>query len=241
MTEGNDPSGNSAQAIAAQNIGLAHIIARRFHATLSELDYEDVASEATRALVKAAETFDLKKAKFTTYAATVIENRLCDVYDKQQRYRKIFEPALDSPRAEANDATYEPLQDLLPTPEVDPARQAHRNEMSRDITEMVKELEGKQKVVVEGIMNGESYQTIADRLGVSKQAVQQMAKRCFPSLKEKLETNFGSDVRFMPSTEPWEEAPNESRLPAATTSPQSHPSPNKKSLWMKIVSLFKST
>lgn len=76
--------------LAEQNYGLVYYVAHRFQNC--DIEFDELVSICSLGLVKAANSFDQQKARFATYAVTVMTNEvLCELRKmrREQRYRAV--------------------------------------------------------------------------------------------------------------------------------------------------------
>jgi RNA polymerase sigma factor (sigma-70 family) len=184
----------------------AHSIAGAYAESIRHVDVKDIKQEAGVALCKAADTFDpSRKVPFRAYAHTCITNRLDSLYraGKKQGHEQT---TLDAP-AFFDDVNDETHKDQIPSPGVDAAREAHRNEVRRALASGMAQLTPHQREILEARSRGESYSTIAERLGSSPQSVQQSAARALTQMKASVEVSGIRGAMFMPEVGDSERRP----------------------------------
>ena len=79
-----------------QHLFLAELIAFDY-ANLSGCQWDEARSEASLALMRAADAFDPAKGEFVAFSSRVIRNALNSLYAKQLRMLKIFPKSIDDP------------------------------------------------------------------------------------------------------------------------------------------------
>jgi RNA polymerase sigma factor (sigma-70 family) len=183
-----------------ENIAWANAIAGAYAATIRHVDVKDIKQEAGVALCRAADTYDpCRKVPFRAYAHTCITNRLDSLYRAGQKQAH-EQTTLDSP-AFFDDVNDETLKDQIPSPDVDSAREAHRNEVRRALAAGMYRLTANQREILEARSRGESYREIADRLGITKQAVEAASSRALAQMRISVEAKGVRGAMFMPSVE----------------------------------------
>jgi RNA polymerase sigma factor (sigma-70 family) len=183
-----------------ENLVWAHSIAGEYAKAIRHVDAQDVKQEAGVALCRAADTFDpSRKVPFRAYAHACITNRLDSLYRAGQKQAH-EQTTLDAP-AFFDDVNDETHKDQIPSPGVDAAREAHRNEVRRALALGMAQLTPHQREILQARSRGESYSIIAERLGSSPQAVQQSAARALAQMKASVEARGVSGPMFMPEVE----------------------------------------
>jgi len=183
-----------------ENLVWAHSIAGAYAESIRHVDVKDVKQEAGIALSRAADAYDPSRGiPFRAYAHRCITNRLDSLYRAGQKQAH-EQTTLDAP-AFSDDVNDETNKDQLPSPGVDAAREAHRNEVRRALAEGMAQLTPNQRKILEARSQGESYQELAVRLGTTKQAVHQSADRALAQMKASVEARGVSGPMFMPRGE----------------------------------------
>ena len=177
----------------------AHSIAAGYAATIRHVDVQDLKQEAALALTLAAQTFDpTYNVPFQAYARRCITNRLDSLYRAgQQRHAYDYIGADEAPADEQDDF----LNAELPSPDVDPSVEAHRNEIRQALQTGASKLTPNQRDILTSFARGDSYQEIADRLGSSRQAVQQAATRALAQMRGSLEIRGHTGPMYSPRHE----------------------------------------
>jgi len=189
-----------------ENLVWAHSIAGAYAESIRHVDVKDVKQEAGIALSRAADTYDPSRGiPFRAYAHRCITNRLDSLYRAGQK-QAYEQTTLDAP-AFSDDVNDETNKDQLPSPGVDAAREAHRNEVRRALAQGMAQLTPNQRKILEARSQGESYQELAVRLGTTKQAVHQSADRALAQMKASVEARGVSGPMFMPRGEKSEGRP----------------------------------
>jgi RNA polymerase sigma factor (sigma-70 family) len=188
-----------------ENLVWAHSIAGAYAASIRHVDVKDIKQEASVALCRAADTYDpSRNVPFRAYAHRCITNRLDSLYRAGQKQAQ-EETTLDTTffLDDVNDETF---KDQIPAVEVDAAREAHRNEVRRALAEGMNKLTPNQREILEARSRGESFREIADRLGVTKQAVKSTADRALAQMKSSVEAAGVRGAMFMPSIDSSDKA-----------------------------------
>jgi RNA polymerase sigma factor (sigma-70 family) len=181
----------STHSLIEEHIFLTEVIAFDY-ANIPGCHWEDARSEASIALVRAAEAYDPAKGEFVSFSSRVIRNALNSLYAKQLRLLKIFPKSIDDPIQFASvenrdltglstdgDFVIEPGQDL---------RKAVRlRETSNVIETLMNLLSPRERVVVGALKTGYSYAEIGESLGISKQAAHKSAKSGLGKLRAGLD------------------------------------------------------
>lgn len=193
------------QNLAIKHTGLAFSIARSYANTIPSLPYEDIASEAMLALVKASLAYaPLKGTPFEAYAAPAIRNRLNSLYGKEMIRTDKEKIILEEPLYEnhGDEEGSETQKDTIPDSRVDPSRQTHRNQVIFDMNIGRSKLDDRQRYIIELLSEGETYSEIGLKLGISKQAAQQAAQRALKQMREDMENKgyFKGSIGFSPAT-----------------------------------------
>ena len=203
---------DEAASLVEANLDWAHSIAAGYAATIRHVDIQDLKQEAALALTLAAQTFDpAYNVPFQAYARRCITNRLDSLYRAgQQRHAYDYIEADEAPADEQDDF----LNAELPSPDVDPSVEAHRNEIRQALQTGASKLTPNQRDILTAFARGDSYQEIADRLGSSRQAVQQAASRALAQMRGSLEIRGHTGAMFAPRSESDLRSPH----PAPTSS-----------------------
>ena len=170
-----------------ENLGLAQIIAVDYlnipGATLGE-----VLSDAYEALTRAAGGFDPAKGDFEPYAATAIRNALNSLYHKQMKLAKMFPKSLDDCSADptADASSVESPIARVADRKADVVRNVRRMESKDVLEEVLLVLSPRERLVIERIKGGSSLQEIAEKMGISKQAVHKISQPAMEKLRNRL-------------------------------------------------------
>jgi RNA polymerase sigma factor (sigma-70 family) len=190
-----------ARRLFDESLAWAHSIAGDYAKhSIRHVEIKDVKQEAGIALWRAAETFDLSRdIPFRFYAKRCITNRLDSLYRAGQK-QALEETSLDA-AVFFDDVHDDTFKDQIPSPDVDAAREAHRAEVRRALAEGMGRLTPNQRDILEARSRGESYREIADRLGITKQAVEAASNRALDQMKSSVEAKGVHSAMFMPSVE----------------------------------------
>ena len=179
------------------NLAWAHRIAGAYAQSIRQVPLQDIKQEAGIALCRAADTFDpSRNIPFLGYAHRCITNKLDSLYGKAQR-QALEETILDR-AAFPDDLDEETYKDRIPAPEVDAAREAHRNEVRRALAQGLATLSLRQQEILLAWTQGNSYQDIAVVMGSTRQAIQKSASRALVKLRNSVEAKGVSGAMFMP-------------------------------------------
>jgi RNA polymerase sigma factor (sigma-70 family) len=191
--------------LITESLDWANSIAVAYAASIRHVDVKDIKQEASIALCRAADTYDpSRNVPFRAYAHRCITNRLDSLYRAGQKQAH-EETTLDTAffLDDVNDETF---KDQIPAIEVDAAREAHRNEVRHALAEGMNRLTPNQRDILEARSRGESFREIADRLGVTKQAVKSAAERALAQMKSSVEAAGVRGAMFMPSVDKSDKA-----------------------------------
>jgi RNA polymerase sigma factor (sigma-70 family) len=181
----------SVYSLIEEHIFLAEVIAFDY-ANIPGCRWEDARSEASIALIRAAEAYDPAKGEFVSFSSRVIRNALNSLYAKQLRLLKIFPQSIDAPiqftavKNRGHPALSTDGDFMVETGE-DPRKAVRLRETSNVIETLMNLLSPRERVVVEALKTGRSYAEIGDSLGISKQAAHKSAKSGLGKLRAGLD------------------------------------------------------
>ncbi len=164
---------------------VAHIVKKY---QTSDLDSQDLLSIGTIGLIKAIETFDMKKGKLGTYAAKCIENELLMLFRSRKKIGKeisLYEPIGND--FEGNEIR---LLDILESDQEDPAQAMDFQKNVRFLYEYaIKTLTKREWNILclrFGLNNCEAHtqREIAEAIGISRSYVSRIEKKAICKLKE---------------------------------------------------------
>lgn len=164
--------------IAEKNLGLVHVMSRRFRA--GALDEDDLLSEAMCALGRAITRFNPWKGfRFSTYACNVITRALSRRSKGEARYRNLFPVQ--------HDATYE-----TPTPPADFRKELCMERLQQALDRNLGELTDVEATVISYRFSGDrasarTFEEIGRLIGLSKERVRQIQNTALKKLREVLE------------------------------------------------------
>lgn len=164
--------------IAEKNLGLVHLMSRRFRAGV--LDEDDLHSEAMCALGRAINRFNPWKGfRFSTYACHVITRALARRRNVENRYRNLFPVQ--------HDASYE-----KPTLPVDFGKELCLERLRRALERNLGELTDVEATVLShrfftNSEPGRTFEEIGRLIGLSKERVRQIQNIALKKLREVLE------------------------------------------------------
>lgn len=164
---------------------VAHIVKKY---QTSELDSQDLLSIGTIGLIKAIETFDMKKGKLGTYAAKCIENELLMLFRSRKKIGKeisLYEPIGND--FEGNEIR---LLDILESDQEDPAQSMDFKKNVDFLYEYAKKVLTKREWDILCLRFGlnqteaRTQREIAESLGISRSYVSRIEKKAICKLKE---------------------------------------------------------
>ncbi len=181
----------STHSLIEEHIFLAEVIAFDY-ANIPGCRWEDARSEASIALVRAAEAYDPAKGEFVSFSSRVIRNALNSLYAKQLRLLKIFPKSIDDP-IQFTSAENRRLTGLSTDGDFviesghDLRKAVRLRETSNVIETLMNLLSPRERVVVGALKTGSSYAEIGESLGISKQAAHKSAKSGLGKLRAGLD------------------------------------------------------
>lgn len=164
---------------------VAHIVKKY---QTSDLDSQDLLSIGTIGLIKAIETFDMKKGKLGTYAAKCIENELLMLFRSRKKIGKeisLYEPIGND--FEGNEIR---LLDILESDQEDPAQTMDFQKNVKFLYEYAKKTLTKREWDILCLRFGlnqseaRTQREIAEALGISRSYVSRIEKKAICKLKE---------------------------------------------------------
>ena len=164
---------------------VAHIVKKY---QTSDLDSQDLLSIGTIGLIKAIETFDMKKGKLGTYAAKCIENELLMLFRSRKKIGKeisLYEPIGND--FEGNEIR---LLDILESDQQDPAQTLDFQKNVKFLYEYAKNVLTKREWDILCLRYGlnqseaRTQREIAEELGISRSYVSRIEKKAICKLKE---------------------------------------------------------
>lgn len=177
----------SSPKLIEENLELAQMIAVDY-LNIPGVTLGEVLSDAHQALLRAAEGFDRAKGQFEPYAARAIRNALNSLYHKQMRLAQMFPKSLDDsfPDQTTGSSSAEPPITRVVDRKTDVLREVRRKESKGIIEEVFVVLSLRERLVIDQIKLGRSLQEIADKMGISKQAVHKIAQPAMEKLRNRL-------------------------------------------------------
>lgn len=163
---------------------VAHIVKKY---QTSDLDSQDLLSIGTIGLIKAIETFDMKKGKLGTYAAKCIENELLMLFRSRKKIGKeisLYEPIGND--FEGNEIR---LLDILESDQEDPAQTMDFQKNVKFLYEYAKKTLTKREWDILCLRFGLNHceartqREIAEALGISRSYVSRIEKKAICKLK----------------------------------------------------------
>lgn len=173
-----------------EHLFLAELIAFDY-ANIPGCQWDEARSEASLALMRAAEAYDPARGEFVPFSSRVIRNALNSLYAKQLRLLKIFPKSLDDPidRSHAESSPSALLIDGAFSIESaqDVRKDVRKRETSTVIESLMNLLSPRERMIVVALKVGSSYAEIGDSLGISKQAAHKSAKSGLAKLRAGLD------------------------------------------------------
>ena len=173
-----------------EHLFLAELIAFDY-ANLPGCQWDEARSEASLALMRAAEAYVPARGEFVPFSSRVIRNALNSLYAKQLRLLKIFPKSLDDPidRSLAESSPSALLIDGAFSIESaqDVRKDVRKRETSTVIESLMNLLSPRERMIVVALKVGSSYAEIGDSLGISKQAAHKSAKSGLAKLRAGLD------------------------------------------------------
>ena len=165
--------------IVTCNMGLVLAMAKRVNS--SELEFTDLISEGSMALLRATEKFDCSRGwKFSTYACRAILKAFSRVAKQNYRYRSRFpaqldttmlkDDSLDQKRAQVYDDLLDDLKDIMDQ------NLAELSDMERSIVDMRFSLSDRDRKPL-------TLKQVGDLLGLTKERIRQIQKKALGKLR----------------------------------------------------------
>ncbi len=164
---------------------VAHIVKKY---QTSELDSQDLLSIGTIGLIKAIETFDMKKGKLGTYAAKCIENELLMLFRSRKKIGR--EISLYDPIGNDFEGNEIRLLDILESDQEDPSQSMDFKKNVEFLYEYAEKALTKREWDILCLRFGlnqseaRTQREIAESLGISRSYVSRIEKKAICKLKE---------------------------------------------------------
>lgn len=170
-----------------KHLGLAAIVARRFHC----LEFEDAMQEACLGLMRAAQTYDPAKGRLSTYSFLWMRTFCCRAM-RRQNVRIRTPSDLWGPPYEGA-APSRTLESMLPSHATAPDDEASAHQLSAALLERIETLPPKLQHVIRGrFYEDQTLQEIGLELGVSRERVRQLECEALHLLRQKTEDLRGA-------------------------------------------------
>ncbi|MFZ4783596.1 MAG: sigma-70 family RNA polymerase sigma factor [Armatimonadaceae bacterium] len=176
--------------LTMENLPLAEVIAFEY-ANIPGCIVDDARAEAYSALMRASATFDPLKGEFTRFAARVIRNALNSLYAKQLRLARLFPISLDDPiqwnmsgSLSSSDSSSEGFAPCDAKQDV--VNAVRRRETLAALESVLGLLSPRERIMVNAVRSGQSYEDIGKSLGVTKQAAHKTVKSSLTKLRQGL-------------------------------------------------------
>jgi len=163
--------------IAKKNLGLVHLISRRFR--IEVLDDDDLVSEAMFSLGRAIDRFDPWRGfRFSTYACNVITRALSRRSKGENRYRRLFPVQ--------HDASFDTAAEGL-----DSRKELYLERLHRALQSNLGELTATESIVLSRRFAADheptrTFEQIGSAIGLSKERVRQIQNNALKKLREVL-------------------------------------------------------
>ena len=147
---------------------------------------KDEARQAARlAVAKAAKGYDaLKGYTFASYAKQAVRNSLRTLYRDELNHATHYQPSLDNP---VGDDGTETAQDFARDEKtLSASDNAAMDETRGILNAAISELPDRMQQAIQGFMDGDNGEEIASRMGISRQAVNNLQKAAMNRLHQKL-------------------------------------------------------
>lgn len=163
-----------------QNEKLAYSLVNKYFSKVkSFIEYDDLKSTALLGLVKAANTYNIDKQKFSTYAYTVINNEILMLIRTEKKSNRFV--SLDNEID--NNITYLDIFDTGEDIEVDYIRLQDINKLNKYIEQLPEKL----KKVIRLRLDGLTQEQIGKELNISQATVSNLYYLALNSLRLKFE------------------------------------------------------
>lgn len=157
---------NAITELLPRYVPMVFAMARKYSASA---DYEELVSDGMQALISAVSEYDPVKGSFKAFAAVCIANRMKNTVSKAERRA-----------SKLSDEEMELLPDLAPSPEERVISRETSEELYRLILEELTPLE---KMCIDGVVMGLSYEEIAKRIGTDRKSVDNAVVRARAKLR----------------------------------------------------------
>lgn len=166
----------SRNELVEKNIKLAYFVAARFQNC--GIEYEDLVSICFLGLIKAADTYNPERSKFSSYACRIMENEVLQEIRRVKR-RKCRTVSLDGEIGEEHDSFYEIVPDPHDCYAKFTASCLYKSWMGL-LTDMEK------SAVYLTLIEGKTQSEAARRMGISQSYVSRIYKGAAEKMKRKL-------------------------------------------------------
>ena len=174
--------------LVERNLRLVVYIAKKFENT--GVGIEDLISIGTIGLMKAINTFDVKKnIKLATYASRCIENEILMYLRRTSKTKN--EVSIDEPLNTDGDGNELLLSDILGTDEDDVFKSLESEVDKQLIEESMNKLSKREKIIMElrfGFSSGKekTQKDVADMLGISQSYISRIEKKIIHKMKREI-------------------------------------------------------
>ena len=178
------------EELVLKNQRLVYHLVNKLRRASSNCDYDDMVSEGTIGLIKAAATFDdSKKTKFSTYASRCIKNEILMYFRKENRH--MYDISLNEPIAHDGKGNELTVGDKIPSPEKDFTERIEESEMFIKIISIILNLlEPRERLIMLYEIAGTPQKVIAENLNISQSYVARLEKKLNEEVKSYLTTTI---------------------------------------------------
>ena len=178
--------------LVERNLRLVVYIAKKFENT--SVGLEDLISIGTIGLVKAINTYDVKKnIKLATYASRCIENEILMHLRRTNKIKN--EVSIDEPLNTDGDGNELLLSDVIGTDEDFVFKGLEKDVDNQLVKESIAKLSKREKKIMElrfGFLNGveKTQKEVADLLGISQSYISRLEKKIIHRMKKEMSSKI---------------------------------------------------
>ena len=164
------------ERLVLDNLRLAEYMAQKYKST--GIDFDELTSISYMGLVKAANSYQPERGKFSTLACQIIYRDI--MYCIRKRKRSIHCISLDSERCN-RDGDFYSLQESLGTEDPD----IQRLDNTGLYDDMMSCLNRKERIAIElVVIHGEKQRTAAEKMGISQEYVSRLRSKGLRKMRE---------------------------------------------------------
>ena len=174
--------------LVERNLRLVVYIAKKFENT--SIPLEDLVSIGTIGLVKAINTYDVKKnIKLATYASRCIENEILMHLRRTNKLKN--EVSIDEPLNMDSDGNELLLSDIIGTDDDCVFKRLEKAVDNQLIRESIEKLNKREKIIMElrfGFISGKekTQKEVADMLGISQSYISRLEKKIIARMRKEM-------------------------------------------------------